>query len=66
MFFFFKQKTAYEIYQCDWSSDVCSSDLYRRRNHIELRPAHAGMEPIHVKKGDLRIEGKVVGVMRYL
>ena len=28
-FFFFKQKTAYEIYQCDWSSDVCSSDLVR-------------------------------------
>ncbi len=26
--FFFKQKTAYEIYQCDWSSDVCSSDLW--------------------------------------
>ena len=25
--FFFEQKTAYEIYQCDWSSDVCSSDL---------------------------------------
>ena len=25
--FFFKQKTAYEIYQCDWSSDVCSSDI---------------------------------------
>src|ERR1044072_957066 len=24
---FFKQKTAYEIYQCDWSSDVYSSDL---------------------------------------
>src|ERR1044072_9672316 len=24
---FFKQKTAYEIYQCDMSSDVCSSDL---------------------------------------
>ena len=23
----FKQKTAYEIYRCDWSSDVCSSDL---------------------------------------
>ena len=29
-FFFFKQKTAYEIYQCDWSSDVCSSDLQIR------------------------------------
>ena len=27
MFFFFKQKTAYEIRNCDWSSDVCSSDL---------------------------------------
>ena len=26
--FFFKQKTAYEIRNCDWSSDVCSSDLY--------------------------------------
>src|SRR3546814_4364101 len=28
-FFFFKQKTAYEIRISDWSSDVCSSDLYR-------------------------------------
>ena len=28
IFFFFKQKTAYEIKECDWSSDVCSSDLY--------------------------------------
>ena len=26
--FFFKQKTAYEIVDCDWSSDVCSSDLF--------------------------------------
>src|SRR5210317_2615032 len=26
-FFFFKQKTAYEFSECDWSSDVCSSDL---------------------------------------
>ena len=25
--FFFKQKKAYEIKECDWSSDVCSSDL---------------------------------------
>src|ERR1044072_4415623 len=24
---FFKKKTAYDLYQCDWSSDVCSSDL---------------------------------------
>src|ERR1043165_6629368 len=27
IFFFFKQKTAYEIGPRDWSSDVCSSDL---------------------------------------
>src|SRR3546814_6357345 len=28
-FFFFKQKTAYEMRISDWSSDVCSSDLGR-------------------------------------
>src|SRR3546814_2512256 len=27
VFFFFKQKTAYEMRISDWSSDVCSSDL---------------------------------------
>src|SRR3546814_4869689 len=27
IFFFFKQKTAYELRISDWSSDVCSSDL---------------------------------------
>src|SRR3546814_2515282 len=31
LFFFFKQKTAYEIRISDWSSDVCSSDLARPR-----------------------------------
>src|SRR3546814_2552195 len=30
MFFFFKQKTAYEMRISDWSSDVCSSDLFIR------------------------------------
>ena len=34
VFFFFKQKTAYEIYQCDWSSDVCSSDLCGRTGFV--------------------------------
>src|SRR3546814_3198048 len=34
VFFFFKQKTAYEMRISDWSSDVCSSDLQiaNRRN----------------------------------
>src|SRR3546814_7408411 len=31
-FFFFKQKTAYEMRISDWSSDVCSSDLHYRIN----------------------------------
>src|SRR3546814_4690749 len=30
MFFFFKQKTAYDMRISDWSSDVCSSDLIER------------------------------------
>src|SRR3546814_6919709 len=30
VFFFFKQKTAYEMRISDWSSDVCSSDLRNR------------------------------------
>src|SRR3546814_6726328 len=30
VFFFFKQKTAYEMRISDWSSDVCSSDLSLR------------------------------------
>src|SRR3546814_21032818 len=33
-FFFFKQKTAYEMRISDWSSDVCSSDL---KNHFRVR-----------------------------
>src|SRR3546814_16259928 len=31
LFFFFKQKTAYEMRISDWSSDVCSSDLLGKR-----------------------------------
>src|SRR3546814_7045499 len=32
--FFFKQKTAYEMRISDWSSDVCSSDLPRKRRSM--------------------------------
>src|SRR3546814_6488481 len=32
-FFFFKQKTAYEMRISDWSSDVCSSDLFQHIFH---------------------------------
>src|SRR3546814_6302956 len=38
-FFFFKQKTAYEMRISDWSSDVCSSDLHEPefRGYAEVR-----------------------------
>src|SRR3546814_5131998 len=39
LFFFFKQKTAYEMRISDWSSDVCSSDLLRVVLHGEHGPA---------------------------
>src|SRR6058998_2565246 len=38
-FFFFKQKTAYEMVMSDWSSDVCSSDLSRRASRPTRRRA---------------------------
>src|SRR3546814_12500459 len=39
VFFFFKQKTAYELRISDWSSDVCSSDLifYRYREILFMK-----------------------------
>src|SRR3546814_1587609 len=38
LFFFFKQKTAYEMRISDWSSDVCSSDLARDLGWITGNP----------------------------
>src|SRR3546814_1995619 len=43
-FFFFKQKTAYEMRISDWSSDVCSSDLQQQAGD-ERRHAHALRQP---------------------
>src|SRR3546814_7893593 len=39
-FFFFKQKTAYEMRISDWSSDVCSSDLTAHRLTTLQKPGH--------------------------
>src|SRR3546814_8371967 len=41
LFFFFKQKTAYEMRISDWSSDVCSSDLTGDGNQRECTDACA-------------------------
>src|SRR3546814_1081387 len=46
--FFFKQKTAYEMRISDWSSDVCSSDLFANTRRIFDRGAailDAGLVP---------------------
>src|SRR3546814_3240949 len=42
-FFFFKQKTAYEMRISDWSSDVCSSDL--RDHRVAGRPLLDHLSP---------------------
>src|SRR3546814_1887349 len=47
LFFFFKQKTAYEMRISDWSSDVCSSDLLGEIRGLDDHPA-AGAAPWRV------------------
>src|SRR3546814_4491186 len=45
-FFFFKQKTAYEMRISDWSSDVCSSDLLVLRvRAVDVAVRDAGAVP---------------------
>src|SRR3546814_9487045 len=43
LFFFFKQKTAYEMRISDWSSDVCSSDL-KDPHPIVFHRRHFGLK----------------------
>src|SRR6058998_3794462 len=56
-FFFFKQKTAYEMVMSDWSSDVCSSDLPKDTVGavMELCQERRG---IHVGRSEERRVGK--------
>src|SRR3546814_4372873 len=59
-FFFFKQKTAYEMRISDWSSDVCSSDLRALDAGFEFIEIHAAhgyllhefLSPISNHRGD--------------
>jgi repressor LexA len=46
------------------NNEATVKKYYRRNGLVELRPAHAGMEPILVRRADFRIQGKVVGVIR--
>src|SRR6059058_2063694 len=59
MFFFFKQKTAYEMSLRDWSSDVCSSDL--------LAKARERLAEIRGERGKLAVEEeRAAGALRLL
>jgi len=48
------------------NNEATVKKYYKQENYVELRPSHADMESILIKEGDLRIEGRVVGVMRHL
>src|SRR3546814_2667172 len=59
-FFFFKQKTAYEMRISDWSSDVCSSDLSLRKGttltkEMFLNHLYGGMDEPELKIIDVFI-----------
>jgi len=47
------------------NNEATVKKYYKQKNYVELRPSHTDMESILVKEGDLRIEGRVVGVMRH-
>src|SRR3546814_5874964 len=61
-FFFFKQKTAYEMRISDWSSDVCSSDLARDGKLMAIfgeslrYPVDIARVPARVKQAFIAIE----------
>src|SRR3546814_17174791 len=60
-FFFFKQKTAYEMRISDWSSDVCSSDLigpHRKQSRIVFRPQGLARGPLDSDLAAIAIEDR--------
>src|SRR3546814_4266111 len=59
LFFFFKQKTAYEMRISDWSSDVCSSDL------AHVPSAHSHPPAVVVCPPPQRSAGARVQASRY-
>src|SRR3546814_2765283 len=60
LFFFFKQKTAYEMRISDWSSDVCSSDLGDAERGLRRgRRLHGGDQ--HGRLADPEAHGRPAG-----
>src|SRR3546814_5417597 len=60
-FFFFKQKTAYEMRISDWSSDVCSSDLERIHSIDQggFTQLKAGWSRLRKQKAKVRAGAKI-------
>src|SRR3546814_4338121 len=56
-FFFFKQKTAYEMRISDWSSDVCSSDLVPVFAPHEFRELHLAIGVARLEEELRRVRG---------
>src|SRR3546814_7798364 len=54
VFFFFKQKTAYEMRISDWSSDVCSSDLGEQHQRLSAERSNATRDPLRCGQVDIR------------
>src|SRR3546814_19393881 len=64
MFLFFKQKTAYEMRIRDWSSDVCSSDLFAaRRSAGDADPALRRVAAFDQPLGHVHEVGEGVGAL---
>src|SRR3546814_14195414 len=55
-FFFFKQKTAYEMRISDWSSDVCSSDLVAAAQHQQPGIASRVAPEERLERADCEID----------
>src|SRR3546814_7024407 len=55
-FFFFKQKTAYEMRISDWSSDVCSSDLQRNQHGDQRRAEGRETDRFHPDLADFLVD----------
>src|SRR3546814_15850858 len=66
-FFFFKQKTAYEMRISDWSSDVCSSDLGHAGGLHRPAPPALACANVHIRlvpamsNPALRVAGRPLG-----
>src|SRR3546814_11401618 len=71
VFFFFKQKTAYEMRISDWSSDVCSSDLAEGNDReverggvvdaVEIEEQRRGDADVEQQRAEQEAEGQRVG-----